>query len=578
MSKLPRIMLVLIALLLFVTLAPPTQASPAAQNSFWSAEYYNNVNLAGPPALLRPDADINFFWPEYTSPAPGYVNTSNYSVRWTRQLYFNTAGNWVFTTVSDDGMRVWVDDNITLDAWYDQGPTTHTGAIYLTAGWHLVKVEYYNRSLGGTARLTCAIQGAPTITNWRGEYYNNQSLSGSPALTRDDANINFNWGNGSPDPSIPVDHFSVRWTRTVTLSTGTWRFTTTTDDGVRLWVDNNLVLDRWVDQSLTAYAVDVSLSAGAHAIRMEYYENTGAAVAMLSYALVNPYPVPPTQPPSLPTPIPQPVPGVWRGQYFNNMTLSGYPVLVRNDPSLHFDWGAGSPDPSIPADYFSAKWDSTQVLPTTGYYTVLVSSDDGVRVWVDGSLVIDAWYDHAPTLFSANRWFGAGAHTVHVEFYEKTGGAMVGVDINPVSAPPPTGDVIVDDGNSGWQSGGKVTSWRNAGGYGGHSFWTFNNSYSAPYYNWARWYPNLPRPGNYELFAYIPGGVGSTTNARYWIYHNNRYDSAARAQAFYPNQWMSLGIYYFNDSGAEFVSLSDVTYECYLCRTVAFDAIKFSPR
>lgn len=570
MSKLPNITLVLVLLLLFVTLAPPTQASPAAQNNFWSAEYYNNTSLAGPPALLRADAYIDFFWPEYTSPAPGYVNASNYSVRWTRQLYFNASGNWVFTTINDDGMRVWVDNVITVDAWYDQGPTTHTGSIYLTAGWHLVKVEYYNNTLGGTARFAFALQGGQTITNWKGEYYNNQSLAGSPVVTRDDANVNFNWGYGSPDPSIPADHFSVRWTRTLTLNAGTWRFTTTTDDGVRLWVDNNLVIDRWQDQSTTAYAVDIPLAAGNHAVRMEYYENVGTAVAVLGYTL--------SYIPPLPTPVPQPVPGNWRGQYFNNMTLSGYPVLTRNDSSVHFDWGYGSPDPSIPPDYFSVKWDATLLLPSTGYYTVLVSSDDGVRVWVDGNLVIDAWYDHAPTLFSANRWFAAGPHAVHVEYYEKTGGAMVGVDINPVGAPPPTGDVIVDDRSAGWQSGGRATSWRDANGYGGHAFWTLNNAYTALYYNWARWYPPLPRAGNYEVFAYIPGGIASTTNARYWVYHNNRYDMAARAQAFYANQWMSLGTYYFSAAGGEFVSLSDVTYECSLCRTVAFDALKFSPR
>ena len=570
MSKLIKTSLGAVLLLLLIVLAPAVGASPALDSTVWSGEYYNNVTLSGPPSLLRGDPNLDFFWPENTSPAPGFVNSNNYSVRWTRSLYFNATGNWIFTTLNDDGMRVWVDDIITMDAWYDQGPQTHIGSINLTAGWHVVKVEYYNRTLGGTARVTYALEGAATTyPDWKGEYFNNQSLSGTPVLTRNDVNVNFNWGTGSPDPSVPAEHFSVRWTRTIYTSAGTWRFTTTTDDGVRLWIDGSLIIDRWFDQSATSYSADIGLATGVHSVRMEYYDNNVSAFAAFSYGQVTAPPPPST--------------GVWHGQYFNNISLAGYPVFVRDDSSLHFDWGAGSPDPSIPADYFSVKWDSVQTVPTSGNYTILVSSDDGVRVWIDGALVIDAWYDHAPALFSAVRYLNAGAHSVHVEYYERTGGAMVGVDINlgttPPPPPPPVGDVIVDDRGPGWQAGGAPTSWRNLGaGVNGHAFWTFNNAFTAPSYNWARWYPSLPRAGNYEVFAYIPGGVATTINARYWVYHAGRYDLAPRAQVFYANQWMSLGTYYFNGLGGENVSLADVTYECYLCRTLVYDAIKFSPR
>ncbi len=563
MARRVRFFLALGLLALLASLAPVVSATPAAQSTVWSAEYYNNTSLSGPPALLRGDADISFFWPEYTSPAEGFVNSDNYSVRWTRSIYFGSAGNWVFTTVNDDGMRLWVDGNITVDAWYDQSATTHTGTIYLAAGWHLVKVEYYNHVLGGTARVSWSQTGS--FTDWTGEYYNNQTLAGSPTLTRNDTAINFNWANAAPDPSLPADHFSARWTRTVYFNAGTWRFTTTTDDGVRLWVDGTLLIDHWVDQPSTTYTGDITLAAGNHTIRIEYYENLGKAIAQMSYASVT-----------------TPAAGAWHGQYYGNISLSGSPVLVRDDATLHFDWGIGSPDPSIPPEYFSVKWDSTQSLPVSSNYTVLVSSDDGVRVWVDGALVIDAWNEHPPQLFSAVRYYAGGAHNVHVEYYERTGGAMVGVDLIPGSTPPPTppvGDVIVDDRAAGWRSGGSAATWRGAtNGYAGHSYWTFNNSYAKPLYNWARWYPTLPRAGNYAVYAYIPGGLASTTNARYWIYHNNRYDLAARAQVFTADNWLSLGTFYFHALGGENVSLSDVTYECYLCRTVVFDAVKFSPR
>ncbi len=51
-----------------------------------------------------------------------------------------------------------------------------------------------------------------------------------------------------------------------------------------------------------------------------------------------------------------------------------------------------------------------------GNYSIVVSSDDGVRVWIDGALVIDAWYDHQPMLFTAMRYYRAGAPNVHVEY------------------------------------------------------------------------------------------------------------------------------------------------------------------
>ena len=571
----------LVCLVFLTALAPAAAASPPAMppaDGFLAGctgEYFNSITITGSPAVVRTDAAINFFWPEGTSPAPG-VNSTNYSVRWTCTASAPAAGNYTFTMLTDDGMNLLVDGNLTIWAWYDQGPSSYARTIFLNAGAHTIRVEYYNRGLAGTAQVSSTLTGTvippPPITDWKGEYFNNQSLAGAPALTRNDPNINFNWGLGSPDASIPVDHFSVRWTRTFNFAGGTWRFTTLTDDGVRLWVDSTLLIDQWRDQPPAAYAADIALAAGLHAVRMEYYENAGGALAQLSYAPVSSTIQPPV------------VVGIWVGQYYNNTALAGSPVYLRNDTVLNFNWGNGSPDPSVPVDNFSARWDAYQNFPSTGYYTIAATSDDGVRVWLDGGLVIDGWYDHPPMTFTATRNLGAGLHAFHVEYYERGGGALVSVQLTPgtttIIVPPSTGsEVIVDDLGPGWQAGGTSTSWRGVpAGINGHAFWTFNNTYAAPSYNWARWHPTLSAPGNYEVSAYIPSGLASTLNARYWIYHAGRYDLAPRSQVFYANQWVSLGTYYFSAAGGEFVSLSDVTYECYLCRTLAWDAVKFSPR
>jgi hypothetical protein len=566
--------LILIVFALALGFVPVANAKPLADGFGFlpgcTGEYFNNVSLTGSPSVVRSDPALNFFWAENTSPAPG-INTNNYSVRWTCSVYVATAGNYSFTILTDDGMNLLLDGNLLIWAFYDQGPTSYSATTAVSAGWHTVKVEYYNRWNAGTAQvltnmpLTFTTPPPTTFPDWKGEYYNNQTLSGAPTIVRNDAAVNFNWGTGSPDPAIPVDHFSARWSRTVSLASGTYRFTTVTDDGVRLWVDGTLVIDRWMDQAPTSYQVDVVLAAGAHGVIMEYYENAGGALAQMNYAPISP----------------TPSSGVWHGQYFNNIALSGAPTLVRDDALLNFNWFEGSPGPGIPIDNFSVKWDSVQTVPTTGNYQVTATSDDGVRVWVDGALVIDAWYDHAPTTFVATRYMTAGAHAVHVEYYDHTLGAMINVQIgsgSPPPPPPPTTEVVVDDRGPGWQAGG-IGGWRDAAmGINGHAFYTLNNTYTAYGYNWARWFPTLPAAGYYEVLVFLPNNLGTTLNARYWVYHGGRYDLAARAQGFYTNQWLSLGTYYFSATGGEYVSLADVTYECYLCRSVAFDAVKFVPR
>ncbi len=552
-----RIGLLALILMLLAALAPTVAASPAADNTVWSGEYYNNISLQGPPALMRGDPDINFVWPEYTSPAPGYIGSDHYSIRWIREIYFDSTGNWTFTTVNDDGMRVWVDDRITMDAWYDQGPTTHTGTIYLNQGNHLVKVEYYNHTLGGTARVSWARQNS--YPAWKGEYYNNRNLSGNPLVVRNDSVIDFNWGYGSPDPVIPSDNFSARWTRNMYLGEGHYRATVTADDGVRVWVDNSVLIDQWRDQPPTTYTADRWMSAGYHDFRVEYYEHTVVAQVKFSFDEIS---------------YPQ---NVWLGRYYNNINFEGAPVFQRDDSAINFNWGTGSPGPGIPVDNFSIKWDASLSLPTSGNYDIVFGADDGVRVWVDSALVIDGWWDHSYQTFKTTRYLTGGSHQVHVEYYERGVNAAISGSITPQSGGG--GEIVVDDGGAGWQMGGCSSCWRgSSNGYGNHAYWTWNNEHVVDGYNWARWYPNATRAGYYEVFVYIPAGLGNTTNARYWIYHSGSYNLVVLNQGRYANQWISLGTYYFGGGGLENVSLTDVTYESYLSHTIVFDAVKFSPR
>ena len=126
-------------------------------------------------------------------------------------------------------------------------------------------------------------------TGLLGQYYAN-TFPGNPfigtPLVRTDAVVNFNWNTVSPDPSIPTNNYTVRWTGMVQpLFNETYTFSTTTDDGVRLWVNHQLIIDHWVAQSPTTWTGTLNLQAFQHyAIEMDYFQAGGGAVAQLAWS------------------------------------------------------------------------------------------------------------------------------------------------------------------------------------------------------------------------------------------------------------------------------------------------------
>ena len=138
---------------------------------------------------------------------------------------------------------------------------------------------------------------------WQVAFWNNMDQTGPPALTAVHQSINWDWGYGSPDHSIQNDHFSGRWTRDIQVSPGTYRFTVTSDDGVRVFIDNQLVIDEWREQAVSTFIADVPLSAGHHLIIVDYFEKGGLARLALD---ITPAHEPP--PPPIPTPVPRQTP------------------------------------------------------------------------------------------------------------------------------------------------------------------------------------------------------------------------------------------------------------------------------
>ena len=120
----------------------------------------------------------------------------------------------------------------------------------------------------------------------KADYYKGMNFE-NLVLTRTDPQIKFNWGDpGGPDPAVGNDNFSVRWTGDVEAAfTETYTFYPRTDDGVRLFVDGQLLVDNWIDRSAAENRGTIDLIAGnTYSLVMEYYENTGGAVAELSWS------------------------------------------------------------------------------------------------------------------------------------------------------------------------------------------------------------------------------------------------------------------------------------------------------
>ncbi|MEM6777717.1 MAG: PQQ-dependent sugar dehydrogenase [Planctomycetota bacterium] len=118
-----------------------------------------------------------------------------------------------------------------------------------------------------------------------GEYYDTREFA-DRFLFRTDSTINFDWGSGAPAAGMGTDTFSVRWTGQIEpLYSETYAFQTTTDDGVRLWVDGQLIIDQFVNQAATSHTGTIALEAGVlYDIRMDYYENLGRAVSQLRWS------------------------------------------------------------------------------------------------------------------------------------------------------------------------------------------------------------------------------------------------------------------------------------------------------
>lgn len=124
-----------------------------------------------------------------------------------------------------------------------------------------------------------------TVGTFCAEYYDNRNLSGQPTFTRNEAEIDHDWGRGGPGNGVGKDNFSIRWQGWFMFQEGDSAFTVLADDGIRLWVDGELLINEWRNQrTSSSYSATKSLLAGDHLVKVEYYEYRRDAVVRLEIA------------------------------------------------------------------------------------------------------------------------------------------------------------------------------------------------------------------------------------------------------------------------------------------------------
>ena len=446
------------ALFSFLLFGVNTTAASAVDG--WQATYWNNINLDGAPVLQQLETDQNHN-PELkrnwgNSPPWPQVEKDFFSARYERSVVLQP-GRYRFAAAADDGVRVWVNDVLIIDEWINQVPTTHIGYHdQASATEAKIRVEYYDNQHGALLTVTwdkvfssdTAVTGRlyePQITAWRGEYFNNRIVAGIPALVRNDETIDFNWGLDTPAvEAMNADGFSVRWTRTLNLPAGTYRFKTETDDGVRLILNGRLAIDQWRNQVFSPHTTDLNHAGGPIEVKMEYYDEIGLAQARLTWEKIGEA--------SGSTGGAGPS-GYWQAAYYNNTALASRPAAVRVDAAIDFDWGTDTPIPQyIYREAFSVRWTGTLDLPA-GNYRFTTTSDDGVRLWVNNAIAIDKWNKQPTLTYSADVTLPGGRVPVKMEYYNAEHKAVAKLNWERLDGPLPADQGLVPIGGGTVRTG-----------------------------------------------------------------------------------------------------------------------------
>jgi len=263
------------------------------------------------------------------------------------------------------------------------GGTAQAGTTYTldtleldkTYYWRVDEFDALDTHKGDVWSLTTAGGGGGI----KGEYFNNENLSGTPALTRIDPEVNFNWGSGGPGAPLPDNGWSARWTSDLEISVAdTFTFSVNSEGGTRLWIDGELVIDMWVSWVPTKYAsLPMYLERGIHSLRLEFADWDRNAQQQLSWSTPTMaeqiIPAGPLQPP-LRAGSPNPPNGAVDVKqtpilsWLPGDQAASHQVYFGTDENAVLNAATGSPEDKGTKDLGSESYDPGQLDWDTTYY------------------------------------------------------------------------------------------------------------------------------------------------------------------------------------------------------------------
>jgi len=345
--------------------------------------YYNNADFTG-TTLTRIDPTINFSW-DTTAPAPGF-GIDTYSVRWTGQIQALYSQTYTFYTQTNDGIRLWVNNQLIISNWTDHVLTENSGTITLVAGQKYdIRIEFYYNYGGAAMRLLWSSPSTPKIAVPQSQLF----------------------ATAAPPP--PCTYALSPASQTIAAAGGTGTVNVTAGVGCAWTAVSNAA---WL--TITAG----SSGSGAGSVTYSVAVNTGAqrvgtiTIADQTFTL--------TQAANT-----GPVSNGLLGTYYNNADFTGT-TLTRIDPTINFSWGTTAPAPGFGIDTYSVCWTGQIQAQYSQTYTFYTQTNDGIRLWVNNQLIISNWTDHVLTENSGTITLVAGQkYDIRIEFYYNYGGAAM---------------------------------------------------------------------------------------------------------------------------------------------------------
>jgi hypothetical protein len=335
------------------------------------------------------------------------------STHWAGNFTF-AAGTYVFTLTTSDGSRLWIDPttpitllppNPIIDHWYDQNVNTYTAQVTLTAGTHLVRMDYFKDVAGpSVAQLS-----------WT-------QVSGGSAPP------------SSVDPTItsPTQNQTVTGTITVTATASGG----TGIAGVQFAVDGNNLGTAVTAPPYSVTLNTTKLSNGAHILTAIAQDTSGSTDSStpVTVNVSNPVVTPPAG--TAPTTCPAAGTNAFTGCYYlTTSTFFADLLWVETDPSIDFNFTGTSPNTAVPTGMYSTSthWAGNFTF-AAGTYVFTLTTNDGSRLWIDPTTpitllppnpIIDHWYDQNTNTYTAQVTLTAGTHLVRMDYFKDVMGSAV---------------------------------------------------------------------------------------------------------------------------------------------------------